>query len=128
MEKQKYSIGELAELAGVSRRTVRFYVQSRLIPAPEGAGRGSYYTGRHLERILLIRAGQARSTSLHPVPMDENEPDRERSTILVRRIPLLEGVTLELSAGRRIPPEDMLREVARILARSTGKPDEEVVD
>jgi hypothetical protein len=46
----------------------------------------------------------------------------------VKRIALLEGVTLELSAGRRIPPEDILREVARILARSTGKPDEEVVD
>jgi DNA-binding transcriptional MerR regulator len=37
-----YAIGDLAELAGVSRRTIRYYVQEGLVPAPLGLGRGSH--------------------------------------------------------------------------------------
>jgi len=33
---KRFSVGELAELGGVSRRTVRYYVQEGLIPAPLG--------------------------------------------------------------------------------------------
>ncbi|MBA2355458.1 MAG: MerR family DNA-binding transcriptional regulator, partial [Acidobacteria bacterium] len=38
-----YAIGDLAALGGVSRRTVRYYVQGGLIPPPEGLGRGNHY-------------------------------------------------------------------------------------
>jgi hypothetical protein len=38
------SIGELADATGVSRRTVRFYVQRGLIDPPVGLGRASHYT------------------------------------------------------------------------------------
>jgi len=64
---RKYSIGELAELAGVSRRTIRYYVQRGLVPPPLGAGRGHYYTGEHLQLLLSIKLLQDRSLSLDEI-------------------------------------------------------------
>src|SRR5436309_15865205 len=50
-----YGIKELAELGGVTRRTVRYYVQRGLLPTPLGTGRGPHYTPAHLERLIHIR-------------------------------------------------------------------------
>jgi hypothetical protein len=61
-----YSIGELAELTGVSRRTVHFYVQRRLIDPPLGRGRGRHYDQRHVEQIRRVRALQRQG-----VPLDD---------------------------------------------------------
>ena len=52
----RYAIGDLAQLADVSRRTVRYYVQEGLLPAPLGVGRGNHYGPEHLERILEVKA------------------------------------------------------------------------
>ena len=41
-EQGRYNIDELADLGGVSRRTVRYYVQEGLLPAPLGVGRGRH--------------------------------------------------------------------------------------
>ena len=55
MEKETYRIGELTELAGVTRRTVHYYINKGLIPPAKGTGVNSYYTTDHLNRIRLIR-------------------------------------------------------------------------
>ncbi len=49
-------IGEVAERAGLSLRTVRFYEEQGLI-APEGRTEGGFrlYTDEHVDRLLLIR-------------------------------------------------------------------------
>jgi DNA-binding transcriptional MerR regulator len=49
-----YTIAELAELSGVSRRNIHFYVQQGLLPSPEGAGLGARYTDEHLLRLRAI--------------------------------------------------------------------------
>jgi DNA-binding transcriptional MerR regulator len=54
----RYDIAELAELGGVNRRTVRYYVQRGLLPAPTGTGRGRHYTRAHLERLVYVRQQQ----------------------------------------------------------------------
>ena len=64
---RKYSIGELSDLAGVTRRTIRYYVQRGLVPPPLGAGRGHYYTGEHLQLLLSIKLLQDRSLSLEEI-------------------------------------------------------------
>lgn len=46
---------ELADRAGVSIRTVRYYIQQGLLAAPESRGPGAHYTEEHLERLLLIK-------------------------------------------------------------------------
>ena len=46
---------ELADRAGVSIRTVRYYIQQGLLPKPEARGPGAHYKEEHLDRLLLIK-------------------------------------------------------------------------
>jgi len=48
-------ISELAERAGVSIRTIRFYISEGLLPAPQAHGRYSVYDEEYLTRIELIK-------------------------------------------------------------------------
>ena len=71
-----YGPDELAERAGVSRRTVRYYVQRGLLPAPAGLGRGKHYSEAHLARLIEIRELQTAGVSLDEVAarLDGAEP------------------------------------------------------
>ena len=51
---REYSIGELADQAGVSTRTIRYYVSEGLLPPPLGAGPNSRYTDAHREQLEII--------------------------------------------------------------------------
>ena len=53
-EEASYTIGELAEAAGVTPRTVRYYTAEGLLPAPDTRGRYALYTIDHLARLRLI--------------------------------------------------------------------------
>lgn len=55
MEEKSYRVGELAEKAGVTRRTIHYYIGRGLIPPPEGEGLGAVYSDEHLYRIMLIK-------------------------------------------------------------------------
>ena len=50
-----YSLTELADLAGVTPRTVRYYLAQGLLPAVGQSGPGSKYDPDHLARLRLIR-------------------------------------------------------------------------
>jgi DNA-binding transcriptional MerR regulator len=50
-----YNIETLARLSGLTRRTIRYYVQRGLLKPPQGGGRGAYYTDEHLQRLEKIR-------------------------------------------------------------------------
>jgi DNA-binding transcriptional MerR regulator len=52
---EEYTIGELATLAGVTPRTIRYYVSIGLLPSPGQAGPGTRYGEGHLARLRLIR-------------------------------------------------------------------------
>ena len=123
MGRTEYSIGELADKALVSRRTVRFYVALGLISPPQGRGRGRHYTDVHLQEILTIRRLQARGVSLAEIQAQKNktglgflltEPTPpELQTQLVTKVSLREGVVLEFAhdlAG--LTPGEM-QEIAR---------------
>jgi DNA-binding transcriptional MerR regulator len=49
------AITDLASLAGVTPRTIRYYVSVGLIPPPDQAGRAARYGEGHLRRVRLIR-------------------------------------------------------------------------
>src|SRR5262245_57574101 len=63
----RYAIQDLADLADVSRRTVRYYVQQGLIPPPLGVGRGPHYGQAHLDRLLQVKELQAVGRSLDEI-------------------------------------------------------------
>lgn len=67
MDETRYSIGELAQRAGITRRTVRFYVQRGLIPEPLGRGRGEHYTDGHLTAVLRVKSLQEQGASLEEI-------------------------------------------------------------
>ena len=58
------TLAELAELAGVPARTIRFYISRGLLDGPVKAGRGAVYTSAHLDRLERIKALQAEGRSL----------------------------------------------------------------
>ena len=52
---EQWELNELADAAGVTPRTVRYYVQQGLLPAPASRGPGAHYDRDHLDRLQLIR-------------------------------------------------------------------------
>jgi DNA-binding transcriptional MerR regulator len=54
-DESEYSIGELATLAGVTPRTIRYYISIGLLPSPGQAGPQTRYGDGHLARLRLIR-------------------------------------------------------------------------
>jgi len=126
---QRYSVGELAELGGVSRRTVRYYVQEGLIPTPVGLGRGAHYGPEHLEQLLRVKAMQEEGMMLEEIlaalsgkpgraiPLAAAaiaDVNRSRWT----RLQLAPGLELHVSGARRLPPPGKLQELAEWCRRN----------
>lgn len=121
----RYTIGELVQATGVSRRTIRYYVQLGLVPPPKGAGRGHYYEEEHLERLNRIREFRDRGFSLERIRMvleggggEIRIPEVE----LVARIPLADGVDLMIGHGRQPPTASQVRALAEAAANILGGP------
>ena len=51
----------------MNKRSVRFYIQKGLVDRPEGSGKGSRYTHRHLEQLLTIRKWKDAGISLERI-------------------------------------------------------------
>lgn len=62
-----FTLDELATLAELPRRTVRYYIQIGLVSPPEGRGPGAHYGPRHLEQLLTIRKWQGAGLSLERI-------------------------------------------------------------
>jgi DNA-binding transcriptional MerR regulator len=55
MSTEQYLISELAQRAGVSVRTIRYYISEGLLPSPQVRGRYSVYDEDYVERIHLVK-------------------------------------------------------------------------
>lgn len=53
---REYRVTELAEKAGITVRTLRFYRERKLIPPPRREGRIAWYNDHHLARLRTITA------------------------------------------------------------------------
>ena len=118
----RFSIDELADLGGVSRRTVRFYVQEGLLPAPLGVGRGRHYDQSHLDRLLYVKAEQEAGRSLDDIRA-RRRPSPGRFQVAAaaarpvprsfwRRLELAPGVELHLASDIKLPAGARLNELA----------------
>ena len=63
----EYKVSELAEKAGVTKRTIHYYISKGLLLPPEGSGVNSIYNEEHLERIQLIKELQAQYMPLNKI-------------------------------------------------------------
>ena len=105
---RRYAIDELATLAGVTPRTVRFYIAQGLIDRPAGEKRGAHYLQRHLEQLLLVRRWTDAGVSLERVRelvagAPEDPPRRAPppgSVEVWSRVTLADGLELHVEPGR----------------------------
>jgi DNA-binding transcriptional MerR regulator len=118
---ERHSLEELAALAGLSARTVRWYIQEGLVSRPAGAKRGAWYTRRHLEQLLLIRRWTDAGLSLARVreliegaPEDAPRRGTEPDTVEVwSRITLADGLEVHVQPARAGLSPEALRELVR---------------
>lgn len=109
MNQASFTIGDVADAAGVGVETVRYYERRGLVPQP-GRGTGAYrrYGASHVDRIRFIKRAQALGFSLEDVStLLKLEDGADRRSI--RRIA---GARLE-EIRRRIAD---LQRIERVLA------------
>jgi DNA-binding transcriptional MerR regulator len=113
-----YTLNELTEAAGVSVRTVRYYIAEGLLPPPIGAGPGSAYTQGHLDRLQVI--GRMKASYL---PLREIR--RHLAGLSDQEVRALAAETVEDQADAALAfsiREPELDSAASYLARVTGSP------
>jgi DNA-binding transcriptional MerR regulator len=131
----RYGIEELADLGGVNRRTVRYYVQEGLLPAPLGLGRGRHYGPQHLKSLLEVKALQERGLPLLAIreALGAAKPRRSAGAVAMEpaasgppasataqptrrsswaRLELFPGVELHVSSAYRLPSPGKVDELA----------------
>jgi DNA-binding transcriptional MerR regulator len=76
---ETWRIDELAQEAGLTVDTVRYYSREGLLPPPEKAGRHRLYSADHLDRLTRIRELQERRFSLAAIKalIDVDRPGLE---------------------------------------------------
>ena len=122
-EELRYAIGEFAELGGVSRRTVSYYVQEGLIPAPFGVGRGNHYGPDHLDQLRRVKALQEAGHTLDEIRRALREeveqiargarvPAAAARAQDVAALTLAPGVELHVAGDVRLPSPGKLAELA----------------
>ena len=118
-----FSISELAEEAGVTPRTIRFYTAEGLLPPPDTRGRYARYTEEHLQRLSVIQQLKEAFLPLHVI-----REELERLGRMEEATPLAdeESALFDTMPSPSIPPAhglgDRLRESASdYIRRITGQ-------
>lgn len=108
----------LCGLAGVSRRTARYYTQLGLMDRPEGETRAARYGRKHLEQLLRIKALQAEGRPLDMIARelrhDDDTPISGSGRVSVwTRIALAPGLELQIDAAAAKLSTGEVRAVAK---------------
>jgi MerR family mercuric resistance operon transcriptional regulator len=125
-----YTIGRLAQAAGVPTSTVRYYERARLLP-PDRRTDGTYrvYGPAALERLRFIRAAQAIGLTLEDIATlldfrdGRTAPCREVRTLIEARLSELETRLEQLEHVRGV-----LRSSLRMCRRGEPSGRCEVID
>ena len=118
---ERFSIDELSMLAGVTPRTVRYYIAEGLVDRPVGEKRGAHYVQRHLEQLLLIRRWTDAGLSLDRVrellagaPEDPAPRRAAPGSIEVwSRVTVADGLEIHVEPGRADLTPDQMRSLVR---------------
>lgn len=117
----RYGLDELAMLAGVTPRTVRYYIAQGLLDRPAGEKRGSHYLQRHLEQLLLVRRWVDAGLSLDRIRelvagAPEDPPPRSArpgSVEVWSRVTLADGLEVHVEPGRAGLSPEQVRALVR---------------
>jgi DNA-binding transcriptional MerR regulator len=101
---REWKLAELAAEAGVSPRTVRYYVQRGLLPAPPFRGPDTVYGEEHLLRLKAIRALQARFLPLDAIQAELAGLEPEALRALASAPPAEPPAPSPAASARRAAP------------------------
>lgn len=120
-----YPLADLCVLAGMSVRTVRYYMQLGLVDRPQGETRAARYGARHLEQLLQIRKWSEAGISLERIrellhgeaaPVAARMP-RPGSLEVRSHLLVADGVEVSIEPGRAgLSPEQVRQLVRGIMA------------
>jgi DNA-binding transcriptional MerR regulator len=101
---QPLDLAQLCDAADVTPRTVRYYIQQGLLPAPETRGPGAHYHEGHLARLRLIRRLQREHLPLGEIRkrvarLTDDEVDSLLQSAPSKRDPSALGYIREVLAG-----------------------------
>lgn len=115
----RFTLDELVDATGVSKRNVRYYIGEGLVPAAAGKGRNSYYTAGHVEALARIRELRELNLSIDEIRQAiEAEHSTERTHLPGqnwRRIHLHPDLELHVREGA---PENIQALVYQLQASS----------
>ncbi|EST32934.1 hypothetical protein N566_19740 [Streptomycetaceae bacterium MP113-05] len=106
----EYRAADLARVAGITPRTLRFYRERKLLPPPRREGRIAWYDAHHLARLRTISTLLARGHTLGGIAdlMDAFEQGRtSSSTARLLGIDSLLTSTFSDETPVRLTPEDL---------------------
>lgn len=122
-----YGVEDLAERGGVSRRTVRYYIQRGLLPPPHGLGRGKHYTEAHLAMLVRIKELQEAAVPLETIAAQLHAPAEPVAASSSAPEPLQSSWTriavapdLELHVRGRRLSEEQLHKVVLAVRKAMG--------
>ncbi len=108
-------------LAGVPKRTVRYYIQLGLVDRPIGETRAAQYVQAHLDQLLAVKQLAAAGVSLERIrevlsgePAPVTLPPRQPGSVEVRsHIFIAPGVELQISPDEAGLSPERLRRFSR---------------
>jgi len=86
-EETLYTIGDLADRAGVTPRTIRYYTAEGLLPRPDARGQYALYGEEHLLRLQLIARLKAAYLPLGEIKAQIQDLDLSQLRALLQEYP-----------------------------------------
>jgi len=122
----KLGIDDLCRLTGLTRRTVRFYIQKGLLDKPFGEKKGAWYSQAHLERLARIRQLSATGLSLDAVArqLDDSaqsgmsQPAAPGTVSVKSHITVIRGIEVVVCPEQAQMRPEQLRRFIRLLAEA----------
>ena len=90
-----YSLAELAKLADVTPRTIRFYISQGLLPSPGQQGPSTQYSDEHLERLRLIKKLQGAHLPLAEIRAQLRSVPVEQLAAIADAVPTPPGSAID---------------------------------
>ena len=120
MKEKQYTIEDLCELTGYTRRTIRYYIHEGLLDPPAGRGRGGFYFDSHLKRLNEIKSLQDKGLKLAAI-QEVLKKGKEPELLSVRELwikyPIDQGIEIHISRDLEEKERKKIAEIIRV-ARS----------
>jgi len=117
---KRFSLDELCSLTDVSKRTVRYYMQTGLVDRPIGQKKAAHYTEQHLEQLLFICKWKNSGLSLDRIGKllkQQTEPEdllprKKLGDIEIRsHLTVSQGVELQIEPSQAGLDSEQVREL-----------------